>query len=138
MGRRLIVVGCVLLLVAYGWLFLVALPDGTQTSIWAVVPGVVLTGIGMGFVQPTINYTTLEHVEPREIGSASGVLNTSFELGYAMGSVLGGAMSLASARGGFLAVISLTSLLVALILTVVHLYSVAVRRHVSQCAASLK
>lgn len=137
-GRRLIVVGCVLLLAAYGWLFLVALPDGTQTSAWAVVPGVVLTGIGMGLVQPTINYTTLEHVEPREIGSASGVLNTSFELGYAMGSVLGGAMSLASARGGFLAVISLTSLLVALILTVVHLYSVAVRRHVSQCAASLK
>jgi predicted MFS family arabinose efflux permease len=90
-------------------------------------------------VQPTINYTTLEHVEPREIGSASGVLNTSFELGYAMGSVLGGAMSLAPARGGFLAVIYLASLLVALILIVVHLHSVAVRRrHVSQCAPSLK
>jgi len=115
-GHRLIAIGCILLLAAYASLAVVALSIDAQTSVWAVVPSVVLTGIGMGFVQPTINYRTLEHVEPREIGSASGVLNTSFEVGYALGSVLGGAISLSAPRQGFLAVLCLSSVLIALVL----------------------
>jgi len=54
-------------LAAYGWLILIALWDSVQASVCSAVLGVVLKGIGKGFVQPTINYGAPEHVEPREI-----------------------------------------------------------------------
>jgi MFS family permease len=52
---------------------------------WGVLPGFVLFGLGLGlsFVSQTITATA--GVEPGEQGLASGLLNTSQQLGFAIG-----------------------------------------------------
>nr|WP_134495487.1 MFS transporter [Microvirga pakistanensis] len=96
-GYGLVAVGGLLLLAAYGCLALAASAGNLQISGWPLLPGLILAGTGMGFVQPTISYTALEPVAPAEVGSASGVLNTSFELGYGLGSVVAGMFSFSAA-----------------------------------------
>jgi EmrB/QacA subfamily drug resistance transporter len=57
-------------------------PEG---SYWGVLPGFVLFGLGLGlsFVSQTITATA--GVDPGEQGLASGLLNTSQQLGFAIG-----------------------------------------------------
>ncbi|MGQ4878638.1 MFS transporter [Billgrantia sp. LNSP4103-1] len=85
--ERLILIGNSMLILAYGFLFIVVAMGGVESNIWWLIPGSILSGIGMGLVQPSINYLSLRNVSQGEVGSASGLLNTSFELGYALGTV---------------------------------------------------
>lgn len=89
-GAHLILLGGILLLLGYAALFVAfnLLESGGDLS-W-LIPGALLAGIGMGFVQPSINYLSLQAVKEKEVGSTSGVLNTSFELGYALGTISAG------------------------------------------------
>jgi MFS family permease len=89
-AASLILLGGVLLLLAYAALFVAFdLPEASGSLPW-LIPGALLAGVGMGFVQPSINYLSLQAVSEAEVGSASGVLNTSFELGYALGTIAAG------------------------------------------------
>ena len=79
-----------LLLMAVGLLwfsFTPSLWDG-----WAdyliVFPGLVLIGIGMGTGFPTINVGAMGAVQGQELGLASGILDTSRQLGAAIGIAL--------------------------------------------------
>ncbi|NEB80711.1 MFS transporter [Streptomyces sp. SID14478] len=55
-------------------------------SSWgALVPGLVLTGVGVGLVAPGIAGAALATVEPARAGMAGGSLNTFRQLGYALG-----------------------------------------------------
>jgi EmrB/QacA subfamily drug resistance transporter len=53
-----------------------------------VFPGLVLIGIGMGTGFPTINVGAMGAVQGQELGLASGILNTSRQLGAAIGVAL--------------------------------------------------
>jgi len=53
-----------------------------------VFPGLVLIGIGMGTGFPTINVGAMGAVQGQELGLASGILNTSRQLGAAIGIAL--------------------------------------------------
>lgn len=95
-GSLLILLGGILLLLGYAALFVafsLMQPSGNLSS---AIPGALLVGIGMGFVQPSINYLSLQVVTEKEVGSASGVLNTSFELGYALGTISAGLIFLSA------------------------------------------
>lgn len=55
-------------------------------SDWAsVLPGLVVGGIGVGLLSPTIASAGLAAVPPQQGGMASGALNTMRQLGYALG-----------------------------------------------------
>jgi hypothetical protein len=60
---------------------------------WTVlVPGLVLVGIGTGFVSPAIAGAALAAVPAERAGMAGGAVNTVRQLGYALGVTLFGAV----------------------------------------------
>lgn len=89
-GAKLILLGSILLLLGYVALFLGAKLLESNNNLVGLILGALISGIGMGFVQPSLNYLSLRTVEEAEIGSASGLLNTNFELGYAFGTIAAG------------------------------------------------
>jgi hypothetical protein len=58
---------------------------GAELTSWALAPGLLVAGLGMGMVAPTLVDVVLAGVPVRDAGSASGVLNTAFQLGGAIG-----------------------------------------------------
>lgn len=62
----------------------------------ALIPGLVLFGIGAGLVQSQINNLTLSAVNPNLAGEASGVNNTMRQVGASFGAALIGAALFAS------------------------------------------
>ena len=61
---------------------------GDAFSSWWLVPALLLSGLAMGMVAPTLVDVTLAGVHGRDAGSASGVLNTALQLGGAIGVAL--------------------------------------------------
>ena len=80
-GRAPLVVGF-LLLAASG--IALALAAGA-ISAWALIPGLVLQGLGLGIVLTVNDPTGLTAVPERDQGVAAGMLNTSEQLGGAIG-----------------------------------------------------
>ncbi|MBF9068346.1 MFS transporter [Streptacidiphilus fuscans] len=81
-------IGIGLLLIGGGTMMLAAV---TASSGWtALLPGLLITGVGVGLSTPTLMSTALAAVPPARAGMASGALNTARQLGYALGiAVLG-------------------------------------------------
>lgn len=61
-----------------------------------LVLGLVLFGVGMGFVQSHINNLTLSAVSVQQAGEASGVNNTGRQIGSSLGSAIIGALLLSA------------------------------------------
>jgi EmrB/QacA subfamily drug resistance transporter len=60
--------------------------DFSPSSGWEVmIPGLVLTGLGVGVASPVLISATLGAVHPSRAGMASGIVNTFRQLGYALG-----------------------------------------------------
>jgi EmrB/QacA subfamily drug resistance transporter len=81
LGHQVLAVGA--LLVAGGALALAAAAH--STSAWDLTPGLALVGFGIGAVLVPLSATVLAGVDPREAGSASGVLSTAQQVGGALG-----------------------------------------------------
>jgi MFS family permease len=89
---------------------------------WPVfVAGTALVGVGSGMFAPSINAVAMGSVEPAFAGLGSGVLNTSRQIGMAVGvGLLGGFIALADPEWGmrigvgFVAVCFLAILVLAL------------------------
>ncbi len=68
-------------------------PDASKRSIWDLFPALVVTGLGMGMTFPPMTNATMKEVPPRISGSASGILNTTRNLGQILGiAILGSAL----------------------------------------------
>jgi EmrB/QacA subfamily drug resistance transporter len=79
---KLILVGMTSLVAAYA-LFL---PIGLHSSYWAaMLPTFLLGGLGFGLTFAPLNIAATNGVAPHEQGLASGLLNTSFQFGGALG-----------------------------------------------------
>jgi len=76
-------VGGGLLLIAAGQFCMAFLDAGSGAS--ALVPGLLLVGVGTGLVSPGISGAALAAVEPERSGMAGGAVNTFRQLGYALG-----------------------------------------------------
>ncbi|MEU4573129.1 MULTISPECIES: MFS transporter [Nonomuraea] len=81
LGRRLILTG--LLITLTGALWLLAL--GTGPAVWALVPPVLVIGLGLGSCFGSVYQVTLGGVDARESGSASGALSASQQLANSVG-----------------------------------------------------
>ena len=73
-GRFTLQIGAVVQLIGVVLLWF-ALPGVANFSIWQLVPGLVISGIGTGLIAAPIFDTILSTVEPQQSGSASGVLS---------------------------------------------------------------
>ncbi|MFI6876730.1 MFS transporter [Streptomyces sp. NPDC050400] len=78
-----VTVGGGLVLIGAGLCCQAVLDAGSTWS--ALVPGLLLTGVGVGLVSPGIAGAALATVEPERAGMAGGSLNTFRQLGYALG-----------------------------------------------------
>ncbi|MGD1224464.1 MFS transporter [Streptomyces krungchingensis] len=76
-------IGGGLLLIGSGAICQAVLDAGSGWT--ALVPGLVLVGIGTGFVSPAIAGAALAAVPPERAGMAAGAVNTVRQLGYALG-----------------------------------------------------
>ncbi len=79
-----------LVLMAIGMVWVSFLPS-TADDAWAyvrILPGLVLIGVGMGIGFPALNVGTMGAVSGRELGLASGILNTARQVGAAFGIAL--------------------------------------------------
>lgn len=77
-------------LVAAGLVWVSFLPSVADSAVdyLVVLPGLLLMGAGMGTVFPTVNVGAMGAVAGPQVGLASGVLNTSRQLGTTLGVAL--------------------------------------------------
>jgi EmrB/QacA subfamily drug resistance transporter len=61
---------------------------GIDIRSWQFAPSLLMCGLGLGMVAPTLVDVVLAAVPHRDAGSASGVLNTTLQLGNAVGVAL--------------------------------------------------
>jgi MFS family permease len=94
-GLRLPIAAGMLLAAAGLGLFALAPSDGSFMV--HVLPGMLLLGIGCGMALNPVMLAAMSDVDPSESGLASGVVNTSFMMGGALG--LAALASLSEARG---------------------------------------
>lgn len=73
-----------------------ALGIASDTSQWALVPGFVLFGLGMGLLFSQASNLTLSAVSVKQSGEASGVNGTLRQLGASLGSAIMGAVLLST------------------------------------------
>lgn len=71
-----------------GGLLLAVQLAGAELTTWTLLPGLIITGLGLGLVAPTLIDVVLTGVDPRDAGTASGALNTALQLGAAIGVTL--------------------------------------------------
>jgi EmrB/QacA subfamily drug resistance transporter len=76
-------IGTGLLLVGIGDLIESTLDSGSGR--WALLPGIVVAGVGVGLTLPTLSDAALGTVPPARAGMASGALSTFRQLGFAIG-----------------------------------------------------
>ena len=88
-----------LLLPAMG-LALFALAPVNGSFVWNVMPGMILVGLGAGVAFNPLLLAAMKDVSPSESGLASGVVNTAFMMGGALGLAI--LASAAAARTGSL------------------------------------
>lgn len=62
--------------------------NSIHTTSWELIPGLLITGIGMGFVFGTLYAAVLNGVDPTHAGSASGTLSAVQQAGAAIGIAL--------------------------------------------------
>jgi EmrB/QacA subfamily drug resistance transporter len=71
-------------LMAVGILFIIR-QTSTSTTVLSLAPALVVTGIGMGMTFSPMTAAAMRDVPPRVAGSASGVLNTTRNIGQVLG-----------------------------------------------------
>src|ERR1700737_2604777 len=88
-GKYILVVGVFVFAIGFGTLTYVAGPDSTWITFLA--PAIV-AGAGMGMTFAPMTTVAMRNISPRMAGAASGVLNTTRQVGAAVGSAVVGAL----------------------------------------------
>ncbi|MBB2946803.1 EmrB/QacA subfamily drug resistance transporter [Actinoplanes lutulentus] len=127
-------VGVGLLLVAAGDLLQTRVDSSSGGGV--LIPGLVLVGLGVGMVLPTMSSAILDEVPKERSGMAGGAMNAFRQLGFAFGvAVLGTVFGSAYGSGSFVDGLD-TALLIAAGLALVGAVVVLVfARHKEQAAA---
>ena len=92
LGRRLIIVGTLLMGAGMGVMYWVVSGNGHMLTASDLIVGLALCGLGMGAVAPTLIDVILRGVGHSDAGAASGVLNSALQVGGAVGVALLGTL----------------------------------------------
>jgi MFS family permease len=84
-GRGVTMSGALIMAAAMAILIGVVHHYGAAVSTWDLTPGLALAGLGLGTVIAPLANVVLADVKEQDAGSASGVLNTGFQLGNSIG-----------------------------------------------------
>jgi EmrB/QacA subfamily drug resistance transporter len=82
-ARYLVLTGFLALAAGLG---LLALQGRADTDPWSLVPALLVAGVGVGFVFAPMSNIAMRSVEPALAGTASGIFNTSRQVGGVLGS----------------------------------------------------
>lgn len=85
LGRYSMSLGAIVMIAGLVVTALVVQANGLGIQWWHFIPGLLLTGSGMGLVMSPIFAITLNDVDPKHAGSASGVMNAIQQIGGAIG-----------------------------------------------------
>ncbi len=88
-GKYILMTGIFVFAIGFGTLTFVAGPDSTWINF--LVPAIV-SGAGMGMTFAPMTTVAMRNISPRMAGAASGVLNTTRQVGAAVGSAVVGAL----------------------------------------------
>jgi EmrB/QacA subfamily drug resistance transporter len=88
-GKYILMTGILVFAIGFGTLTFVAGPDSTWVNF--LVPAIV-AGAGMGMTFAPMTTVAMRNISPRMAGAASGVLNTTRQVGAAVGSAVVGAL----------------------------------------------
>jgi EmrB/QacA subfamily drug resistance transporter len=88
-GKYILMTGVFVFAIGFGTLTIVAGADSTWLTF--LVPAIV-AGAGMGMTFAPLTTVAMRNIEPRMAGAASGVLNTTRQVGQAVGSAVVGAL----------------------------------------------
>lgn len=100
LGSRTVPAGALVMASGLGLLWAAAEHSGTTGSLWQLVPGLVLDGVGMGMVIAPLTHDALGAVPAHLVGSASGVVATIQQIGGALGIALIGIIFYGAAGDG--------------------------------------
>jgi EmrB/QacA subfamily drug resistance transporter len=88
-GKYILISGLSLFAIGMGWVVLAA----STTSAWYdFLAPLIVAGIGMGGTFAPMTTTAMRNIEPRMAGAASGVLNTTRQVGSVIGTAAVGAL----------------------------------------------
>jgi EmrB/QacA subfamily drug resistance transporter len=88
-GKYILMTGISLFTIGFGLVAYVAGPDSTFLTF--LVPAII-AGAGMGMTFAPMTTVAMRNIEPRMAGAASGILNTTRQLGAVIGSAVIGAL----------------------------------------------
>ena len=88
-GKYILLTGILVFAIGFGTITFVAGPDSTWINF--LVPAIV-AGAGMGMTFAPMTTVAMRNISPRMAGAASGVLNTTRQVGAAVGSAVVGAV----------------------------------------------
>ncbi|MCP2247345.1 DHA2 family efflux MFS transporter permease subunit [Lentzea aerocolonigenes] len=86
-------------LAAVGALLLAQVP-ASGNAVLAVLPGFLISGLGLGAAFVTATTTAMAHVGPHDAGTTSGLVNTGHELGATLGIAFVSTIAAQSLQGG--------------------------------------
>ncbi|RDI42122.1 MFS transporter [Nocardia mexicana] len=124
-GNRVMVAGTLTSLVGLALTFAVLTWFGSDLSPWALVPGMMIVGIGNGLTIPSaIGAVLSSGIPPQQAGMAAGVLTTSQQFGNAIGATVLGtiffsALGSASGTGDYVTAMQAAALAGFLVLAIV-------------------
>jgi EmrB/QacA subfamily drug resistance transporter len=81
-GKYLVMFGLASLAAGLG---VIALQASPTTNPWSLVPALLLCGLGIGCIFSPMSNVTMGSIEPRLAGTASGIFNTSRQVGGVLG-----------------------------------------------------
>lgn len=99
LGRYAMTMGTVVMAAGLGLTATIIHFSGAHVSGWAIAPGLLVTGLGMGLVMMPIFAVALNDVDHNHAGSASGTLNAVQQLGGAIGIALIGVIFFGALTG---------------------------------------
>jgi EmrB/QacA subfamily drug resistance transporter len=88
LGRGITLGGALIVVLGIATVLIGVEMKGAELTSWTLLPGLVLAGLGLGLVAPTLIDVVLAGVDPRDAGAASGVRSTASQLGGAIGVAL--------------------------------------------------
>jgi EmrB/QacA subfamily drug resistance transporter len=88
-GKYLLLGGLLFFAAGMGYVLDVSHVDSGR---WAFLPGLLIAGFGMGCIFAPMTTVAMRNIEPRLSGAASGVFNTTRQLGAVIGSAAVGAL----------------------------------------------
>jgi predicted MFS family arabinose efflux permease len=122
-GRSFTATAIVVLLLSLASIATLVAWRGEALTTWTLITPVVGLGLGMGAVLNSLFSTSMSQVRPEQAGTASGLMNTTVQLGTATGISLFGTVFFARLDSGFVpattiaVIVSVGVLIAALVLT---------------------